>query len=181
MAETLPRSSDIPNFDTYPANPPDSGSLAPEQNKSALEQRASQVGAAMGKVVVMLRKSQDRLKDMASEKGEEASTRLNDLTETAKGRAQDAAAQVQELADAAKVKTQEWTRTASVRADELRHLAAEKASELRSRARVNYYRARLRANQISRDYPIHVVLAAGAVGLLLGAGMRIWRASNREY
>jgi ElaB/YqjD/DUF883 family membrane-anchored ribosome-binding protein len=180
MAETLPRSSDTPNFDTYPANPPDSGSLAPEQNKTALEQRASQVGAAMGKVVVMLRKSQDRLKDIAGEKGEEASTRLNDLTETAKGKAQDAATQVQELADAAKAKTQEWGYTASLRAVELRQMAAEKAFELRSRARVNYYRARLRANQISREYPVQVVLTAGAVGLLLGVGMRIWRA-NREY
>jgi ElaB/YqjD/DUF883 family membrane-anchored ribosome-binding protein len=180
MAETLPRSSDIPNFDTYPGDPPETGNLAPEPNKTALEQRASQVGAAMGKVVVMLRKSQDKLKDIASETGEEAGARLNNLTETAKDKAHEAANQMQELAGNAKAKTQEWGRTAALRAGELRQLAAERAVELGSRARNNYFRARVKANQVTRDYPVHVVLAAGAVGLVLGVGLRIWRA-NREY
>ena len=66
------------------------------------------------------------------------------------------------------------------RADELRQTATEKAADLRSQVRTGYYRTRLRANAVARDYPLQVVLAAGATGFLLGVGLRIWRA-NREY
>jgi hypothetical protein len=33
---------------------------------------------------------------------------------------------------------------------------------------------------VAHDYPVHVALAAGAAGFLLGVGLRIWR-SNRAY
>jgi ElaB/YqjD/DUF883 family membrane-anchored ribosome-binding protein len=181
MAETLHRSSDVPNFDTYPATPPEGTHLLPvEQNKTALEHRAEQVGTAMGKVVVMLRRSQGRLRDATADTRGSTAARLNDLADTAKATAQDAAARISDLADTARARAQEWTETAASRAEELRQVAAEKASDLRAQARTGYYRARLRANQVARDYPIHVILAAGACGFLLGVGLRIWRAS-REY
>ena len=37
-----------------------------------------------------------------------------------------------------------------------------------------------RANQMVRDYPVHTLVAAGVVGVLLGVGIRVWRA-NRAY
>ena len=39
--------------------------------------------------------------------------------------------------------------------------------------------ARLRANQITREYPVHIVLIGALAGVAVGAGLRIWRA-NRE-
>src|SRR2546423_120840 len=75
---------------------------------------------------------------------------------------------------------QELGEVAASRVDELRQAAVDKANELGSQVRTGYYRARLRANAVVRDYPLHVVLAVGAAGFLLGLGLRIWRAS-REY
>jgi ElaB/YqjD/DUF883 family membrane-anchored ribosome-binding protein len=63
---------------------------------------------------------------------------------------------------------------------ELRSEVREKTAELGRRAKSNYYRARLRANQTVREYPVHVALAAGAVGFLAGVALRIRRA-NRAY
>src|SRR2546423_7135749 len=175
MAERLHRSSGVPNF----VNSPDPEYLLPQHNRTALEERASQVGSAVGKVVVMLRRTQDRLKDVANTGGD-AATRINDLADAARAKAQDAANRISDLADAAKARTQELGEAAASRVDEFRQAAADKASELGSQVRTGYYRARLRANAVVRDYPLHVVLAVGAAGFLLGVGLRIWRA-NREY
>ena len=191
MAERLYRSSDVPKYDTYPAEPPAPEKALPKdtideperqlpQDTSALDERARQVGAAMGKVVVMLRRTQSRLQDLASETGDNAGTRINELTETAKAKAQGTAARVTELASAAKSKTQEIGQAAISRADELRQAAVEKASDLGTQAREGYDRARQRATRIANEYPVQVVLGAGLAGLLLGVGLRIWRA-NREY
>lgn len=186
MAERLHRSSDVPSYDTYPAEVPgpenserpasDNLALPP----SALEERARQVGTAMGKVVVMLRRSQRQLKDIGAEKADEANARINVLADTARTKAQEAASRIGEMADAARARSQELMEEAAARAQESKQAALNRASELRERAKINYYRARLRANQIARDYPVQVVLAAGAVGMLVGIGLRIWRA-NREY
>lgn len=198
MAETRHRSSDIPDFDTYPADPPkpealpsrtiDSNMPLPRgQSNTALEQTARQVGTAVGKAVVTIRKTQERLKDVASQTGDAAASRLSDV----KTRAQETANRVSNIGETVKNKAQEWTETATAKAEELRQVTVAKAEELRqataarvselgSQIKTGYYRTRLRANQVVRDYPLHVVLAAGAVGFLLGVGLRIWRA-NREY
>jgi ElaB/YqjD/DUF883 family membrane-anchored ribosome-binding protein len=174
MAETLHRSSDVANFDTYPAEP-----LLPSaerQSETALEQRARQVGAALGKTVAGVRKAQDRVRNIA---GGATETGVN-LTETAKTRAREAVARISDLADAAKSKAQEWGEVAASQADQLRQTTQRKAAELGSQVKTGYYRARIRANEVTRDYPLHVVLGAGILGFLLGVGLRIWRA-NREY
>src|SRR5947199_1048940 len=175
MAERLHWSPEVPNF----ANSPDPEHLLPQHNRTALEERASQVGSAVGKVVVMLRRTQDTLKNVASTGGN-ATNSINDLANAARAKAQDAANHISDLADAAKARTQEIGEAAASRVDEFRQAAAGKASELGSQVRTGYYRARIRANTVVRDYPLHVVLAVGAAGFLLGAGLRIWRA-NREY
>jgi len=191
MAEPLHRSSDVPDFDVYPTNPPEPERLLPPHTRGALEHRASQVGTAMGKVVVMLRRTQGRINETSGT----GSSRITDLADTAKTKAQDIAElaktkaqeftesaknKTQELTDLAKGKTQEWSEMAASRAEELRQAAAEKTADLSSQARTGYYRTRLRANAVTRDYPLQVILAAGAAGLVLGIGLRIWRA-NREY
>jgi hypothetical protein len=169
MAEALHRSSDIPNFDTYPANP--EPLLPPESpldrrlaSGGALEQCAVQIGSALGRTVLLLRTARNRIQNIpqkAGETGEMAVTRLNDL------------------ADSAKIRAQQWGQRALARAEDLRTAAAGKASELGTLARNRYYRARLRANQVTREYPVHIVLIGALVGVAVGAGLRIWRA-NRE-
>src|SRR2546423_15638977 len=97
MAERLHRSSEVPNF----ANSPGPEHLLPQHNRTALEERASQVGSAVGKVVVMLRRTQDRLKDVANTGGD-AATPNNDLADGAKAQTQKPANPLSELAHAAK-------------------------------------------------------------------------------
>jgi ElaB/YqjD/DUF883 family membrane-anchored ribosome-binding protein len=183
MAETLHRSSDVANFDTYPAEPPlpsaSSEPLLPSaevKSETALEQRARQVGAALGKTVAGVRRAQDKVRNIASSTTDTGPN----LTETAKNKTRDAVARISDLADSARSKAQEWGEAAVSQADQLRQTTQRKAAELGSQVKTGYYRARIRANQMTRDYPLHVVLGAGILGFLLGVGLRIWR-SNREY
>lgn len=176
MAEKLHRSPDVANFDTYPAEPPQSGNVYRRESETALEQRARQVGSAMGKAVATVRKAQDNVRNIASASSEAGAS----LTETAKDKAKLAVARISGLADSAKSKAQEWGETAANQADQLRQTTQEKAAELRSQIKNGYFRARIRANQVARDYPLHVVLAAGIVGFAIGVGLRIWRANHES-
>jgi ElaB/YqjD/DUF883 family membrane-anchored ribosome-binding protein len=175
MAEKLHRSSDDANFDTYPAEPPQSGNRLRRENETALEERARQVGGAMGKAVATVRKAQDKVRNIAGGSDGGAS-----LTETAKDKAKVAVARISDLADSAKSKAQEWSETAVSQADQLRQTTQEKTAELRSQIRSRYFRARIRANQVARDYPLHMVLAAGILGFAIGVGLRIWRANHES-
>jgi ElaB/YqjD/DUF883 family membrane-anchored ribosome-binding protein len=173
MAERLHQTSDVPEFDTYPSTPPvnaappvnDSERLL-EKGKSPLEQRAADLGTAAGKVVSMMRKARgggerpiaDRISDLA----DDAKTRVDHLRSAAVENAQ-------QLAQAAREKTSELGRQ-----------VREKTADLGRQAKFGYYRARLRANQTVREYPVHVAVAAGLIGFLIGVGLRIRRA-NRAY
>jgi ElaB/YqjD/DUF883 family membrane-anchored ribosome-binding protein len=95
------------------------------------------------------------------------------------------------LAENAKIRTESLRRMASKRVQELTDTAQEKAAELGTQARdksaelgrqarANYYRARLRAQQTVREYPVQTALAAGAAGLLLGIALRIGRARRAD-
>jgi ElaB/YqjD/DUF883 family membrane-anchored ribosome-binding protein len=170
MAESMHNSSDIPNFDTYPSTPPDRLLDSKSVARSSLEERAAELGAAAGRIALILRQTKENMEDLAQH---EIYDRVTNLAETAKARTEqmrrDAAARVQELAHAAQDK-----------AVELGNQAREKTAELGRQARSNYFRARLRANQTVREYPVETALAAGAVGLLVGVALRIGRA-RRAY
>ncbi len=170
MAESMPNSSDIPNFDTYPSTPPDRLLDTKSAERSALEQRAAGLGAAAGRIALILRQTKENVENLAQH---EIYDRVTNLAETAKARTEqmrrDAAARVQEIAH-----------TAQDKAAELGHQAREKTAELGRQARYNYYQARLKAKQTVREYPVETALAAGAVGLLVGVALRIGRA-RRAY
>jgi hypothetical protein len=174
MAEKLHRSSEAANFDTYPADPPQSGYLYGRKSETALQERARQVGSAVGKAVATARKAQDKLRNIASSSSESAAN----LKETAKDKARLAASGIGDIADSARSKAQEWRETAVSQAGQLRQAAKEKSAELGSQIRSGYYRARIRANQVAREYPLHVVLAAGALGFAIGVGLRLWRTNH---
>jgi len=170
MAESMHNSSDIPNFDTYPSTPPDRMLDTKSVGRSSLEERAAELGAAAGRIALILRQTKENVENLAQHG-------IYD--------------RVTNLAENAMAKTEELRRTATARAQELAHAAQDKASELGiqardksvelgRQARTNYYRARLKANQTVREYPVQTALAAGAAGLLVGIALRIGRA-RRAY
>lgn len=157
MANPLHRSSDIASFDTYPSGPQlaeDPNRLLPEEaESSALEQAGAQLGSAAGMAVMALRRAQERVRSLASEKKAT-------------------------VTDIATARVQEVREEAATRAEELGRTLRERAFEIRRQARNGIYRARLRAREIQHDYPFQVVIGAGILGVAIGAGLRIWRANR---
>jgi ElaB/YqjD/DUF883 family membrane-anchored ribosome-binding protein len=178
MAESTHKSSDIPNFDTYPATPSDevidykgverSSLERPSIDRSSLEQRAAELGAAAGRIALIMRQTKENVESLA-QRG--IYDRVSRLAEAARIR-------TQSLRRRAGARVQEITHAAQDKAAELRQQAREKTAELGRQTRSNYYRVRLKANQTVREYPVETALAAGAVGFLLGAALRIRRASR---
>ncbi|HXA85458.1 MAG TPA: hypothetical protein VNZ47_10300 [Candidatus Dormibacteraeota bacterium] len=170
MAERMHNSSDVPNFDTYPASPSDELIDYKGVEKSSLEQRAAELGAAAGRIAVIMRQTKEGMENLAQH---EIYDRVTNLAENAKARTEQirrmAADRVQEIAHAAQDKAAEFG-----------HQARERTVELGRQARTNYFRARLKANQTVREYPVQTALAAGVVGLLAGVALRIGRA-KRAY
>ncbi len=171
MAE---RSSDIPNFDTYPAAPPErllpveGTETSVHHGRSGLEQRAADLGAAAGRVVASIRQVQARLTNLPTA---QISDRVNDLTDNVKTKASG-------LAENVKTRADELRQRATTRAQEYAQAASEMSVKLGEQAREGLQRARVRARVAARDYPVHVALAAGAAGFLIGIGLRLRRASR---
>lgn len=170
MAESAHNSSDIPNFDTYPAAPPDRLLDTRSAERSSLEERAAELGAAAGRIALVLRQTKENMENLAHH---EIYDRVTQLTESVKARTEqmrrDANARVQGLAHAAQDK-----------ATEIGHQAREKTTELGRQAKMNYFRARLKAKQTVKEHPVETALAVGVVGLLIGVALRIGRA-RRAY
>jgi ElaB/YqjD/DUF883 family membrane-anchored ribosome-binding protein len=175
MAESMHNSSDIPNFDTYPATPSDElidykGVERSSMERTSWDQRAAELGAAAGRIAVIMRQTKEGMEHLAQHA---IYDRVTNLAENARIRTEHmrrlAVARVQEIAHVAQDK-----------AAELGYQAREKTVELGRQARTNYFRARLKANQTVREYPVETALAAGAVGLLVGIALRIGRA-KRAY
>jgi len=171
MAERLHQSSDVPAFDTYPATPPitESERLL-EKGQSPLEQRAAELGTVAGKVVSFLRQAGSSMKTLPE----------NPIVERISDLAGDARERVDHLRTAALENAQHAASVARDKTAELGRQVKEKTADLGRQAKFGYYRARLRANQTVREYPVQVALAAGLVGFLIGIGLRIRRA-NRAY
>jgi hypothetical protein len=180
MAKSLHKSSDIPNFDTYPSTPSDElidykgvarSSIASSSiERPSLEQRAAELGAAAGRIAAIMRETKDSIESMARHS---IYRRITDLAENAKIR-------TERLRRRATIRVQEMTDIAQEKAAELGYEVREKTAMLGRQAKCNYDRARLKANQTVRKYPVETALAAGAVGFLIGVGLRIRRA-KRAY
>ncbi len=129
-----------------------------EVSGSELKKRAAQVGALAGQTVALLRDVRERLQAP----GQSRADRLSELG---------AAARTKTL-----TRIDELRRQAREHAEKWRQAALERTAQLRRQARGRYEETRSRAQRVARDYPLHVVLAAGVAGFLLGAALRIWRA-----
>jgi ElaB/YqjD/DUF883 family membrane-anchored ribosome-binding protein len=178
MAESVHKSSDIPNFDTYPATPSDElidykgierasiGRAATES--TSLKQRAAELGAAAGRIALIMRETKENVENLAQHG---IYDRVSSLAETARIR-------TESVRRRAGARVQELTHAVQEKAADLRDQAREKTTELGRQAKANYYRVRLKANQTVREYPVETALAAGAAGFLLGVALRIRRASR---
>jgi len=164
MAKPLHHSSDIPRFDTYPAGPELAGeperlltdrteSSSTDRTDSSLNEYGAQLGSAAGLAVVALRRAQERVAGLATEK----KATISDI----------ASARLRRAREVANVRGREWSQT-----------LMENAVEWRRQAKNATYKARLRVREIENNNPLHVVAAAGVVGLVIGAGLRIWRANR---
>jgi ElaB/YqjD/DUF883 family membrane-anchored ribosome-binding protein len=85
---------------------------------------------------------------------------------------------VNDLADTAKTKASELAEEITARASDVQCMAQEKAVELLDQVGSGIQRARYRVNRLVMRHPVEVVLAAGAIGLVIGAALRLGR-SNR--
>jgi ElaB/YqjD/DUF883 family membrane-anchored ribosome-binding protein len=183
MAESTHRSSDIPNFDTYPATPSDEviaykgvarssterpSTERPSMERSSLEQRAAELGAAAGKIALIMRETKENVENLAQHG---VYDRVSRLAETARIRTEN-------LRRRAGAKVRELKHAAQSKAAAVGNQAREKTAELGRQARSNYDRVRLKANQTVREHPVETALAAGAAGFLLGVALRIRRASR---
>jgi|ERR1043166_2962061 ElaB/YqjD/DUF883 family membrane-anchored ribosome-binding protein len=178
MAESVHKSSNIPNFDTYPATPSDeiadykgverSSIDRVAIQSSSLEQRAAELGAAAGRIAVIMRETKENVENLAQHGIYDRVTRL----------AENARIRTEGLRRRAGVRVQELTHTVQDKAADLRYQAREKTAKLGRQAKSNYKRVRLKANQTVREYPVETALAAGAAGFLLGVALRIRRASR---
>jgi ElaB/YqjD/DUF883 family membrane-anchored ribosome-binding protein len=178
MAERVHKSSDIPNFDTYPATPSDeladykgverSSIDRSSIESSSLKQRAAELGAAAGKIALIMRETKENVENLAQHRIYDRVRRL----------AENARIRTESLRRRAGTRVQELTHAAQGKAADLRHQARQKTTELGWQARANYNRVRLKANQTVREYPVETALAAGAAGFLLGVALRIRRASR---
>jgi len=65
MAESTHNSSDVPNFDTYPRDPSDELIDYKGVERPSLEQRAAELGAAAGRIAVIMRQTKEGMENLA--------------------------------------------------------------------------------------------------------------------
>jgi hypothetical protein len=157
MPKLLHHSSDLASFDTYPSGPElaeNTNRLLPEQAESSpLEEYGAQLGSAAGQAVLALRRAQQKVREIAGEK----KATVTDI----------ASARMQQIRDQAATRGEQWSNT-----------VRERVSELRRQARNALYRARLRAREMEKQDPVYIVMGAAILGVVIGAGLRIWRANR---
>ena len=164
--------------------------------RSALEERAAQVGTVVGRVVATVRRGRGKLvvvksrtretvssrnlagkatklKSSARELASTAQQRASELAEDAQNKAaelaQDAQQRLSELADEARTRTAQW-----------RDAAREKTLELRERAVENYHGVRLNVQGYINQNPLQALAIIGGTAAVLGATIRIVRSRNAE-
>ncbi|HEY6306552.1 MAG TPA: hypothetical protein VI488_08875 [Candidatus Angelobacter sp.] len=150
--------------ESRPQRPQDDEAASPQSPRpvfveisgTELTRRAAQVGKVAGTAVAVFRDARRRL----SEPGQAGDDRFSQFGATASTR------------------MKELRREAADRVEDWRRAVLDRTAELRREAKTGYDQARQRARQIGRDYPVHVVVAAGVVGFLIGAGMRMRRANR---
>ena len=150
----------LPPEDGEPSIPRPKRSAFLMVSGSELAKRAAQVGTLTGQLVALLRDARRRIQ----EPGQPGSHPLSQLGATARSKAQ---ARIADLRKHANAQAEKW-----------RQAALDMGTGLSRQARSRFEQTRTRATEIARDHPLHVVLAAGLAGFLLGVALRARRSSR---
>jgi ElaB/YqjD/DUF883 family membrane-anchored ribosome-binding protein len=134
MPEKLHKTSDVPDFQTYPEDP-----RVAAPNLSVTERSYARGSEPFSSKV-------ERVKQVAGD---------------AKDKVRDVASRVRSQAAATYEKVSDRGLT----------VAQEQFDSLRNRAR----NVRGQARTLAQEKPVHVIVAAGVIGLLAGLGARYWR------
>jgi len=150
------RSSDVPEFSSYPAEPEvvtinefmaiSEFDALPESQPNAYEEQARKIGTALGRLV----------------------NRINEITESSRSQIREHMSRVEDevglATDAASSTFEDATR------------------KVRDMTKQSIYQARARASQLQRraadtveEYPVHTLAAVGVAGIIAGVGLRLWR------
>jgi ElaB/YqjD/DUF883 family membrane-anchored ribosome-binding protein len=153
-----PDSPDLPDFDVYPGSPQQQGVSSPRGRGSIPAQQRPD----------HLLPEPDGLSRAGERLGRALGTAVRtarELPETVKSRL----ALVKERS----------TQSAGSAAGQITERLQDVTGQARKSAQDQLERARARAQYLAREYPLQIIAAAAAGGLLLGIGLRTWR-GNRE-
>jgi len=147
-------SSDVPEYASYPASPEDAIGRARviELPEGEGDSNIEAAARNVGSAI-------GRVVSRVREKRDQVKDTVDETTYRLRSRAREATDRVRSQA-------REASRNYS-------ELAQEKIETARSSARDLARRA-------TRDYPVHVILGAAVAGVLIGAGLRIWRENRYE-
>jgi ElaB/YqjD/DUF883 family membrane-anchored ribosome-binding protein len=153
MPEPRRTSSDVPEFDTYPApitperELPAIGRSSP--SNPALNATAQKIGSAVGSAVGSLRNVRSRVRVMP----ERGRSGVEDVRDRIGG-----------MAEQLKERGQELTQNAREAAEEWKQSARDRLLETRRRARTYV-----------RENPLQLIAGVALVAFAAGVGLRIWR------
>jgi ElaB/YqjD/DUF883 family membrane-anchored ribosome-binding protein len=136
--------------------------LPPGKSSPRLNRAAEGLGGTLGKVVNRARDLSNQGEQTASSVKHAAKTKLRDVKQEAS-----------ETLDAVQ-------QSASAGFRQAIEQVSESAENVRFTANHGARRARERAQHIVREYPLQVIAASAAFGLVVGVLLRIWRSSRYD-
>lgn len=184
MPEPLARTSDVPDFDAYPASAPaEAGATiaAPEHElppygNPKLNQAAEAVGHKLGDTVVAARQVQGRLRDakarvVAMPIRARAESALEELRYSADSKLDElrhgAESKLDELRHRAETKFEDWKRSAEGSIEDVRGRIAQARTSVEQRAA-----------RAADEHPVGIILAAGAAAFAAGIALGLWRSRH---
>ena len=160
-------SSDVPTYDTYPAEPPRTSGWRPAdrqlsagEHNPRLDEGAEKIGALVGDAVVRGREAMRKFGSMRQEVRRTSESKVQELTEEARDRWSNARATAQQ-------RLEDWRDAARESAENARQTLVQRTRE-----------ARIRAKDYVDENPQHVLLAIAGAAFAIGLTARIMRSSR---
>ena len=159
---------------------------------SRLNRTAEQVGRTLGKMVSQARRAPESarrrlhlVRDRAQAAGMKASNSASSLTDTAQQRVRAIAEEGQrrgaQLLDAAEARGRVLLDKAdalAARANQVKQQVEDRSREFRQAARLRAQQARIKAQRVVSERPLHVLGGVAAAAFITGISLRIVRSRN---
>lgn len=168
----------------------------PEAGSRRLNRTAEQIGGTLGKVVSQVQRAPESarrrlhlVRDRAQEAGTNASSSASTLADTAQQRVRAVTEKAQqrgaELLDAAEVrgrvlldKANAVGRDVAARAKQVKQQVEDHSREFHQAARLRVQEARIKAQRVVSERPLHVLGGIAAAAFITGVSLRIVRSRN---